>query len=538
MRRKPRPPRGQKPRKPRPPRPPKPRKPRRPRRPPLPIYLVPVPKPRNPRPKPRPKPKPTPAPKPRKPPRTATWRNSPRVVTKSRGWNKRQSDWYVAPTGPQPPGVEQFVRLTGLPVNGMGLEQDNEFIRYVSGLKKSWQNPCTHIKLKCTRVQEFGELRFLDVYNGDQYRSIYGLGPDDPIPSVEASPLLAANNFKNLCPIDLIMGTVVPPLDKLAEFSIRARNHAISTIDEEQDLTAFLVELYNSCKNPIKMLKVFREKAVLIRVRVVEEFNKILRDPKRYTGSELAAWHLAWVFGLKPFLKDITDFVKKAANATQRADWLRDRGTKPTLIKSGGKIKLAPSYKEWRARYPAQYEFIPTSEGGDPFQLVMFARSTKVLVSPHCSHMVRYNLPDWFLESIPGPAMDSFFLLSFLGVGNPIASAWELTGYSWLIDWFIGYRDKCTVRELSIPRALLGGDASVLGAVSSVKIEAEGEYGQYVANKPVITGRWKLTWYDRFAGEISIDAAPHFVNPFEGEYSFDRLKIIAALGAQRFFNRR
>lgn len=125
--------------------------------------------------------------------------------------------------------------------------------------------------------------------------------------------------------------------------------------------------------------------------------------------------------------------------------------------------------------------------------------------------------------------------LTYLGIYNPIASAWELTKFSWLVDWFVGYKNRITARMLSFTPLK---DADYLGSVSSLRTVHKGSINQLIgeSGSPFVVkvGSFVMENYWRIPGDFSVEYAPQFRLPV----AFEQWLIALSLGVQRFSKRR
>lgn len=393
----------------------------------------------------------------------------------------------------------------------------------VVGRIDSWQNPCQSVKIRsnldtksCKSYSPFGDL--IAELDWTVHDSVV------PFAAIQAA-----------CP--------APSPAVVAEATLWARERSIAAVDQKADLLAFLGESFSVIEDFVGKAGKFLTLITQIQAKCIALYAKYRRS--RPDLNDLACWNLAWQFGVEPSLRDLLAFLQVPRKASKRLAWLQKRGNTPTYIKSRRQLQV-DSVEPLLVvdEFPRELSIAP---GGIQigFRIVVH-RTETVFATTQC---VRYAIPPEFLEGVPGFGIT---MLDMLGLYNPVATAWELTRFSWLIDWFVGYRHRLQMRYLSFSPLK---DAEVLASVSSIR---EVHYGsvEYVDGfkkvglggppvgddppSPLITvpntkkiGSFVMVRYTRIPGDFPVDAAPHLnFSP-----TWNKAGILLSLAIQGFFKR-
>lgn len=388
-----------------------------------------------------------------------------------------------------------------------------EFMEDIVRSEESWYNPCFHRKIS-VKVNPLAIQPIEDEMGRTWSRLIVGDGSTSFVP-------------KSL--IERVLWQ--PNSGELSEASIRARVHAIAALDPEVDFGAFATELFHSVKSILKVLLDYRGKVKQAQTNVINRYN-YLRHRKDLLLDEAACWKLAYEFGMKPFLSDLKALQHAFDKSRKRLQWLRERNGQSTLVKSRYDVSLDPG------------DTVTIMDIGAPGSASAIAARQGLAVSipdPELcwakiavSHLVKFDIPTEAL----GYYGERISLAAYLGLYNPVATAWELTKFSWLFDWFVGYRNRVTIRDLSLSPLK---DAEVIASMTSIKTVQKGKIFWVVDNGYEGTnivyheiGDFLCTTYVRFPGEISTDNAPQLNIPFD----WDKFFISLSLLVQRAFRRR
>lgn len=392
--------------------------------------------------------------------------------------------------------------------------------------KSSWLNPVFHETIHC----------HIDQHKIPPYLDEGGL---------VWSRLSAGDGESSFVPRSMIHRAVgLPTLGSLSEAAIRARVHAIAALDPEVDLFAFLGELHEGVTGAIKFLWKLKWKAFELRNNCIYYYDKFRKE--RPNLNTAACWKLAWDFGVKPFLSDLEALGQATTKSIKRIEWLRKRNGKPTLVKS--------RYKTDSFQFDQQPgcliidEGAPGSSSARAVRTGLFIQVDEVEFPPQItfcvSNLVKFDIPTEVLG--PANTFNRKGWAAAYGMYNPVATAWELTKFSWLIDWFVGYRNRVTIRDLSLSPLK---DASIVATLTSIKIRyfgkvflivddgketsGHGEWGVRPNYTYIEIGKWDLKLYHRFPGEFSEEWAPQLNVPID----WNKLALSLALIVQRFHRR-
>lgn len=286
---------------------------------------------------------------------------------------------------------------------------------------------------------------------------------------------------------------------------------SLTKIKKFADLWAYAVELFN------------------------KEYTKLIKNGVNQTS----AYWIAWNFAIKPFIKDLKAIANSIRDSAKRLKWLQSRNGKQTFIKSRRSLDVA-------SEGTSSNVGISTGVNGMEqmlYPIVYRYRVTENEWTAHTTSCVIFHIPPHLLENDVGFLITLF---SKLGFYNPIKGLWQIVPYSWLVDWFMGYK---TQLQLELANFSPLRDADFLGAVSSLKCKTtlvvEQMYMPYpcpsIFDPPVDpTPQWnpigevKVEWYLRQPGEFDTSMAPAFNLPS----SWYNISILASLGHQWWLRRR
>lgn len=380
-----------------------------------------------------------------------------------------------------------------------------ERIEDVVGGIASWQNPCVHEKITVRMDTSAITGIFVNPLNSSEI-------------SLSTMPSFVPRNAIHAC-------CGLPSAGDVSEASLWARTRSIAAVDESVDLFAFIGELLDVLDTAFKKCKTLIDWVESLRQRMLRLYHEYRK--RRPDLNDIACWHLAWKFGVEPFLSDLLKLARSVTNASQRLKWLQDRNGIPTYVKNRKKLSCESSPP-----------FVAVDGGlvgaGGSTDLVQGYKvvcksSEAIFASTQC---VRFRIPSEFLEGFPGLGI---VWLTSMGIYNPVASAWELTRFSWLIDWFVGYRNRITTRLLTFTPL---GDAEYLASVSSIRTTHTGSiywiHGESGAPLETFIGEFQMDNYQRIPGDFTVDNAPQFRLPL----AFGQWLIALSLGVQSFWKRK
>jgi hypothetical protein len=283
-------------------------------------------------------------------------------------------------------------------------------------------------------------------------------------------------------------------------------------------IIAFVGKLIESLTKIIAKLVLGKGLVAKITSRFEAEFRRLVRRSGGLVGgdwqSELSKWPsqawLAWNFAIKPFVGDLIKLMTSLNYATKRLEWLKRRNCKPTFIRT----RRVYSISDCPTIGPVDKVFITQllfgSGGAVATGVGIRYECTQVEWTATSQNLVRFTIPSELLE---GFGALPYVWANYVGITNPIKSLWALVPFSWLLDWFIGYKTKLQ-EELANFTAL--ADAEHLGAVTSLKAKAFIDVYQIepVSGDSISLGQIKVNWYTRFGEEFNSELAPAFRWPF------------------------
>lgn len=197
-------------------------------------------------------------------------------------------------------------------------------------------------------------------------------------------------------------------------------------------------------------------------------FRPLLRESYRSLQRKglltpTAERYLEYIYGWKPLMQDIHGLVELA----------KEKGERPLFLKATGTAR--------RAQSPRGGEYVDLSH-----------KSTTAIVGGEGVSTVRCTLHARIDPNYAGSRA-----LNQLGLANPIALAWDLMSWSFVLDWFVPIGP--VLHALSAPAGLTFVDGSISNRVSA-KADWNNWYNEYASPKFGTPGTGKLH-YDGYTRE-------------------------------------
>lgn len=232
-------------------------------------------------------------------------------------------------------------------------------------------------------------------------------------------------------------------------------NHvSIPTMRRNEAVTKALNNIASQKANIGENLATFRQTINLIRspagalvdglryVRSRPDFRKFLYDSARSLNkkgitSRTAEEYLKYVYGWKPLMSDIHGIIELA----------KTQGARPLLVNGTGRSKISVQNPEAKIGVASSSQTF-----GGPLEIESNVR---------CSLWARFD-----------PNGSGIRTLNQLGLNNPLALAWDLMSWSFVIDWFCPVGP--VLNALTAPAGLIFVDGSI-----SNRVSASAEYRHY-----------------------------------------------------------
>lgn len=264
----------------------------------------------------------------------------------------------------------------------------------------------------------------------------------------------------------------LPPGTVLNDLAAMAFEHFEETTPVDTNLAVFIAELLvavvDIIKSLQKLIKLLRRMGAYYKYELERLLKKGLSDQDSH-------W-LAWNFAVKPFLSDCRKLICSAEKARKRLIWLQRHNGVPTIVRMRKQNAWQPKQTEFLFDTAQDYYtgFAPPPplipivvSNATPINI--YIRITEYKLDFAAQGLVLFEIPEWMLEQ--PPACDVVWQ-SMQGMFNPLEFLWELTPFSWLVDWFLSYQAKLwtNIGDISpIP------DAKVLETSHSLKMTCRWE---------------------------------------------------------------
>jgi len=330
----------------------------------------------------------------------------------------------------------------------------------------------------------------------------------------------------------------------------RLANHSVVTAMPCKVLALnFIFELLEMLGKMVVKLTRFKKRGI---------WNNILRTYKVSYEGAIAAGHdeaasrwIAWNFAVKPFAKDLIEILCSYVKTMKRLAYLRKVNHRITVERYSAP-DLCAQYDPVGTMSDDQrtvfVDEVYSTQYSDPAKGLMATYITRVYIKLESfdgllgyQAAVRYNLPDWLLETETGRILGN---LDTTGFSNPFAVLWEAGHFSWLLDWFTNRFSEVFKYRGSFS---LFNDATILGSTWSYKMHAR--FGVYQRNE-YVKDYDDFTHFESFEdiklGDVSYDfyhrsygTVPEDIDPLlQVDLSAYQLSILLALIQQGWRRRR
>lgn len=171
----------------------------------------------------------------------------------------------------------------------------------------------------------------------------------------------------------------------------------------------------------------FRSLAELRDLNRLADLSEIPRKLKEriFTLKDLAGSHLAVEFGIKPLISDVQRMLELPDTIAKRVNYLLERNGKPTTFRR--KIFLEEDISGFTPTWST------TGTSDKMWTTVRTTNSRKRSIELRCS--ANYNVEFPKLEV---PKLRKNIARKLWGIEPTFSDLYELTPWSWLIDWFTG----------------------------------------------------------------------------------------------------
>lgn len=371
------------------------------------------------------------------------------------------------------------------------------------GFQQNWYNPCTR----------------------EEYD-----GPAQPLPILvdDDGAVVTPDQDMTYSPRDLIRRTL-PFLDSAAldELALRSQQKLTSVVNTDTSIANFIIELIEACEGNIKGITRFKN----IYERCLKAYQEAYKRFLKQGHKESAARWLAWNFAIKPFLKDLRAILCSISAAYKKLKWLQDHNHKIVYLDYmrddlADKIDYDPN--EWK-----QGQFFSSILKAEPLlgypngshQIVVRYNNVKVLY--HARSKIFLDIPDKWLDGMNGITT---LWGTMMGLENPVGIIWEAIPFSWLIDYFLSYRDR--LWETALDTNPYNKGVKVLGFGHSftytAHISTAWQWTPIGGDPEILSwgGGGKYSLFVRMAGLPFPEQEDHFRLPD----SWYKLSILVAIG--------
>jgi len=198
---------------------------------------------------------------------------------------------------------------------------------------------------------------------------------------------------------------------------------------------------------------------------------------------------LAFEFGVKPFVGDVSKMLTLMVTVQKRLQYLRETAGKETSLYFSRKVEEPTGPTTFNL--PQLQDFDSSGQGGAlwKFRRVgykgTFSASAKLLQN---------------LEGLSDMSSSIKAYASALGLNNPLAIAWEAIPYSFVVDWF--FKVGKLIDTLAIQP--FGGEWTLRNTVSSFKDEyvylVDQDFFPNIASTKVFAGQVSIRRFSRNVG--------------------------------------
>jgi hypothetical protein len=225
-----------------------------------------------------------------------------------------------------------------------------------------------------------------------------------------------------------------PPTGKISDFSLQCWDEMCSMFPPEFDALSFLVEL----KSLAELWETFKDIA------------DVLKDleHRRLNIRKAASAHAGVNFGVSPLLGDTASIYNTFKRVRKRIEWLLSNREKWVRVGS------TTSFEVKENTFCGQFGY----SGWSPGVQLLRTRQVHKLTSTARAKFTYPNVEPW-LMFVRGVIQDS-------GFDTPLSSWWELTPFSWCVDYFGNVAGF--LKRSSITMTLFGFVVTLIGPLRPI----------------------------------------------------------------------
>lgn len=199
-----------------------------------------------------------------------------------------------------------------------------------------------------------------------------------------------------------------PPASEVTNALVRANNFFAAGCQKQVvDLQAFTIEI-PEVRN---FASAFRSLKEFLRTRYADGGSRkgLLKDGKRVSNITLA-----YQFGLAPIIHDIINVYETLTKLNEHIKWLKDNANKPVPVRYAETLSMS------------QPPDVPLANG----QLGIKYRTQQ-------ARFLAFATITYDIRGLDDYALKARTLSNAFGAVNPLGTVWELTRFSFLIDWLV-----------------------------------------------------------------------------------------------------
>lgn len=250
------------------------------------------------------------------------------------------------------------------------------------------------------------------------------------------------------------------------------------------------------------------------------QMAKAFGKSTHWSLSELGSHWLNTQFGWRPFLRDLRSFYDASKNLSRQVEQLkRDNGQ---WKKRGGTVKVVNDVEILAQgdNNPYMYPALATSLYNSPWGNYTVKREFTQRV--WFSGRFRYYIPSLGTNTW---ADDALYYAKIFGAMPSPSLVWELTPWSWMIDWATNAGDVISNLSDMLTDGLCAKYAYIMGhTIEKISIDA---FANLIAS-PTMNH-----WYAQIERKQRIEANPFGFGLTGGDLSAYQWSIVTALGLSR-----
>jgi len=301
-----------------------------------------------------------------------------------------------------------------------------------------------------------------------------GSDPSEIRSIADSEGVIVDFNTSFLSPRDMIRGNMPCfTCTQLDELAFKSRDRITQVLPTETSIANFIIELIQMLEGNIFKIRKFSQIWVHAMQAYKRELERLLKNGTKYASAK---W-LAWNFAIKPALKDLKNILCSISEAYKRMKWMQDHNHK-YLRKHYARTGLQKimDNDQWDPvagkTFQQQLAFVkgivPTTEGvNGPYFLEV--HMDYLTIDYVANSNLFLEIPDRFLDGSYGIGI---LWGALMGLHNPVGILWEATPWSWLIDYFLGVRNR--LFETMYDYNPYNEGVRVIGMSHSYKIKAAG----------------------------------------------------------------